>query len=131
MTTAVANAHAYDLARKAGRPPFKVADLGLAEWGRKEMELAEDEMPGLMALRARYAGKAPLAGARVMGSLHMTIQTAVLDRDARRARCGRALGVVQHLLDAGSRGRRGRRRPAGDEGHAERAARHPGVRVEG
>ena len=78
MTTAVANAHAYDLARKAGRPPFKVADLGLAEWGRKEMELAEDEMPGLMALRRRYAGKAPLAGARVMGSLHMTIQTAVL-----------------------------------------------------
>src|SRR5262245_44933302 len=78
MTTAVENAHAYDLARKAGRPPFKVADLGLAEWGRKEIELAEDEMPGLMALRARYAGKAPLAGARVMGSLHMTIQTAVL-----------------------------------------------------
>src|SRR6188508_560453 len=78
MTTAVASEHAFDLARKAGRPPFKVADLGLAEWGRKEMDLAEDEMPGLMALRARYAGKAPLAGARVMGSLHMTIQTAVL-----------------------------------------------------
>jgi adenosylhomocysteinase len=78
MTTAVENAHAYDLARKAGRPPFKVADLGLAEWGRKEIELAEDEMPGLMALRTRYAGKAPLAGARIMGSLHMTIQTAVL-----------------------------------------------------
>jgi adenosylhomocysteinase len=78
MTTAVAHAHVFDLAKKAGRPPFKVADLGLAEWGRKEMKLAEDEMPGLMALRARYAGKAPLAGARVMGSLHMTIQTAVL-----------------------------------------------------
>ena len=57
---------------------FKVADLGLAEWGRKEIRLAEQEMPGLMAVRDRYAGKKPLAGARVMGSLHMTIQTAVL-----------------------------------------------------
>jgi adenosylhomocysteinase len=78
MTTAVMHDHPFDLARKAGRQPFKVADLGLAEWGRKEMQLAEDEMPGLMALRARYAGQAPLAGARVMGSLHMTVQTAVL-----------------------------------------------------
>jgi adenosylhomocysteinase len=58
--------------------PFKVADLALADWGRKEIRLAEQEMPGLMALRARYAGKQPLAGARIMGSLHMTIQTAVL-----------------------------------------------------
>ncbi|HKX45598.1 MAG TPA: adenosylhomocysteinase [Planctomycetota bacterium] len=58
--------------------PFKVADLELAEWGRNEIRLAEHEMPGLMALRARYAGKKPLAGARIMGSLHMTIQTAVL-----------------------------------------------------
>jgi adenosylhomocysteinase len=60
------------------RPVFKVADLSLAEWGRKEIRLAEQEMPGLMALRAEYAGKQPLRGARVMGSLHMTIQTAVL-----------------------------------------------------
>src|SRR5215216_8041401 len=60
------------------RPPFKVADLSLAEFGRKEIRLAEQEMPGLMALRARYKGKAPLAAARIMGSLHMTIQTAVL-----------------------------------------------------
>jgi adenosylhomocysteinase len=60
------------------RLPFKVADLSLAEWGRKEIRLAEHEMPGLMALRDRYAGKKPLAGARIMGSLHMTIQTAVL-----------------------------------------------------
>jgi len=60
------------------RPPFKVRDLSLAEWGRREIRLAEHEMPGLMALRARYAGKKPLAGARIMGSLHMTIQTAVL-----------------------------------------------------
>jgi adenosylhomocysteinase len=70
--------HAFDAAAKMARPPYKVADLGLAEWGRKEIRLAEHEMPGLMALRSRYAGKKPLAGARIMGSLHMTIQTAVL-----------------------------------------------------
>src|SRR5262245_49585202 len=70
--------HAFDAATKAGRTPYKVADLNLAEWGRKEIRLAEHEMPGLMALRARYAGQTPLAGARIMGSLHMTIQTAVL-----------------------------------------------------
>jgi adenosylhomocysteinase len=58
--------------------PFKVADLALAEWGRKEIELAELEMPGLMAVREQYAAQQPLKGARVMGSLHMTIQTAVL-----------------------------------------------------
>jgi adenosylhomocysteinase len=60
------------------RLPFKVADLSLAEWGRKEIRLAECEMPGLMALRQRYEGRRPLAGARIMGSLHMTVQTAVL-----------------------------------------------------
>src|SRR6185503_8740728 len=78
MSIAVATEHASDLARKAGRVPYKVADLGLAEWGRKEMRLAEQEMPGLMALRERYGKSKPLSGARVMGSLHMTIQTAVL-----------------------------------------------------
>src|SRR3954464_10436018 len=57
---------------------FKVADLSLAEFGRKEMRLAEQEMPGLMALRARYREERPLAGAKIMGSLHMTVQTAVL-----------------------------------------------------
>jgi adenosylhomocysteinase len=62
----------------ATRPPFKVRDLSLAEWGRNEIRLAEQEMPGLMALRAEYAGKSPLAGAKIMGSLHMTVQTAVL-----------------------------------------------------
>ncbi len=60
------------------RPAFKVADLALAEAGRKEIRLAEQEMPGLMALRARYRDEKPLRGERVMGSLHMTIQTAVL-----------------------------------------------------
>ncbi|MGH9273468.1 MAG: adenosylhomocysteinase, partial [Acidimicrobiales bacterium] len=57
---------------------FKVADLTLAPWGRKEIELAEVEMPGLMALRAEFADAQPLKGARITGSLHMTIQTAVL-----------------------------------------------------
>jgi adenosylhomocysteinase len=78
MTTAVSTEHAFDQARTAGRMPYKVADLALGEWGRKEIRLAEQEMPGLMALRERYAGQHPLAGARVMGSLHMTVQTAVL-----------------------------------------------------
>ncbi|AAM71958.1 MAG TPA: adenosylhomocysteinase [Chlorobaculum sp.] len=57
---------------------YKVADISLAEWGRKEIEIAEKEMPGLMATRKKYEGKKPLAGARIAGSLHMTIQTAVL-----------------------------------------------------
>ena len=70
--------HAFEAAAKSARPAYKVADLDLADWGRKEIRLAEHEMPGLMALRARYAGAKPLAGARIMGSLHMTIQTAVL-----------------------------------------------------
>ncbi len=60
------------------QPDYKVADIALAEWGRKEIAIAETEMPGLMALRQEYAGKAPLKGARIAGCLHMTIQTAVL-----------------------------------------------------
>ncbi|MCB9654243.1 MAG: adenosylhomocysteinase [Deltaproteobacteria bacterium] len=59
-------------------PAHKVKDLSLAEWGRKEMTMAEKEMPGLMALRAKYKGQRPLEGARIAGCLHMTIQTAVL-----------------------------------------------------
>ncbi|MDD4971545.1 MAG: adenosylhomocysteinase [Paludibacter sp.] len=58
--------------------PYKVADMSLAEFGRKELELAEKEMPGLMSLRTKYGQEKPLKGARIMGSLHMTIQTAVL-----------------------------------------------------
>src|SRR5665213_2825936 len=57
---------------------FKVADLALAGFGRKEITLAEHEMPGLMAIRREFAAEQPLKGARIMGSLHMTIQTAVL-----------------------------------------------------
>jgi adenosylhomocysteinase len=70
--------HPFEAAREAGRVPFRVKDLALAEFGRKEIRLAEHEMPGLMAVRAEYRGQAPLAGARIMGSLHMTVQTAVL-----------------------------------------------------
>ncbi len=57
---------------------YKVADLSLAAWGRKEMDLAENEMPGLMAVRKKYGRKKPLKGLKIMGSLHMTIQTAML-----------------------------------------------------
>jgi adenosylhomocysteinase len=57
---------------------YKVADMSLADWGRKEIDIAEQEMPGLMAIRNKYAAEKPLAGVRVTGSLHMTIQTAVL-----------------------------------------------------
>ncbi|MGB7135461.1 MAG: adenosylhomocysteinase, partial [Acidobacteriaceae bacterium] len=57
---------------------YKVADLSLADWGRKEISIAEHEMPGLMAIRRKYAAEKPLKGVRVSGSLHMTIQTAVL-----------------------------------------------------
>src|SRR6516225_3309324 len=70
--------HAFDAAKAAGRQPYKVADLNLADFGRKEMRLAEQEMPGLMSIRREYAAGKPLAGTRIMGSLHMTIQTAVL-----------------------------------------------------
>ena len=57
---------------------YAVANIGLAEWGRKEIAIAETEMPGLMAIREEYAKDKPLKGARVAGCLHMTIQTAVL-----------------------------------------------------
>ena len=57
---------------------YAVTDLSLAEWGRKEIAIAEHEMPGLMAIRRKYAPEQPLKGARIAGSLHMTIQTAVL-----------------------------------------------------
>src|SRR6185437_14174254 len=72
-TASLDPAHVVDSA-----PAFKVADLALADWGRKEISIAEQEMPGLMAIRKKYAPSRPLAGVRVSGSLHMTIQTAVL-----------------------------------------------------
>ena len=78
MATVTEKLHPFAAANAAGRDPYKVKDLSLADFGRNEIRLAEQEMPGLMALRKQHAGKKPLAGARVMGSLHMTIQTAVL-----------------------------------------------------
>src|SRR4029079_2844309 len=78
MATATETHHPSAAAKAAGREPFKVKDLSLAEFGRKEIRLAEQEKPGLMTLRAQHGARKPLAGARIMGSLHMTIQTAVL-----------------------------------------------------
>ena len=78
MTATLEVTHKFDAARAAGREPFKVRDLSLATLGRAEIRLAEHEMPGLMALREKYGAAKPLAGAKIMGSLHMTIQTAVL-----------------------------------------------------
>jgi adenosylhomocysteinase len=66
------------LTKPDGTPDFCVSDLALAEFGRDEIRLAEHEMPGLMAMRAEYGSTKPLTGARITGSLHMTIQTAVL-----------------------------------------------------
>ena len=71
-------AHPFAASVDAGRPPFKVKDISLATWGRQEIRLAEYEMPGLMSLRAEYGASKPLTGAKIMGSLHMTVQTAVL-----------------------------------------------------
>src|ERR1700680_824730 len=67
-----------DTAALGAAKEYKVADIGLAEFGRKEIDIAEQEMPGLMSIRNKYAAGKPLAGVRVTGSLHMTIQTAVL-----------------------------------------------------
>ena len=78
---------------------YTVADLSLAEFGRKEIEIAEHEMPGLMSVRAKYAAEKPLQGVRVTGSLHMTIQTAVLIETLKDLGSKRTLGELQHLFD--------------------------------
>src|SRR5471032_1163658 len=78
MATATEKMHPFAAAKVAGREPFKVKNLAEAEFGRKEIRLAEQEMPGLMALRKQHGTKKPLEGMQIMGSLHMTIQTAVL-----------------------------------------------------
>src|SRR6202521_5925938 len=78
MATVTEKMHPFAAAKAAGREPFKVRNLAEAEFGRKEIRLAEQEMPGLMALRTQYGASKPLTGARIMGSLHMTMQTAVL-----------------------------------------------------
>ncbi len=77
MTATLASTAASTIA-SSGRLPYKVADMNLADWGRKEIMIAEKEMPGLMALREQYGPSQPLKGARIAGCLHMTIQTAVL-----------------------------------------------------
>jgi len=77
-STVVEKVSSFDEATKNGRLPYKVADLSLAMQGRAEIRLAEQEMPGLMALRREYNAERPLAGAKIMGSLHMTVQTSVL-----------------------------------------------------
>ncbi len=66
------------MAQVETKAPYKVKDISLADWGRREIMLAENEMPGLMAIRHKYGASKPLAGARIAGCLHMTIQTAVL-----------------------------------------------------
>src|SRR6476660_3183322 len=78
MPTVTEKLHSFAAAKAAGRESYKVKDLSLAEFGREEIRLAEQEMPGLMALRRQHAAAKPLAGARIMGSLHMTVKTAVL-----------------------------------------------------
>lgn len=82
---------------------YIIADIGLADWGRKEIRIAETEMPGLMAIRKEYAAAQPLKGARISGSLHMTIQTAVLIETLTALGAEVPLGFLQHLLHAGPR----------------------------
>lgn len=107
---------------------YKVADLSLADFGRKEIELAEHEMPGLMSLRREYADVKPLKGARISGSLHMTVQTAVLietltalGADVRWASCN-IFSTQDHAAAAVVVGPHGT--PGGAQGRV-------GVRVEG
>ena len=98
---------------------YIVRDISLAGYGRKEIDIAETEMPGLMAVREEFGRDKPLKGARIAGSLHMTIQTAVLIETLQALGADVPLGFVQHLLHPGPR-RRGHRRH-----------RHPGVRHQG
>ena len=88
---------------------YVVKDIGLADFGRTEIEIAETEMPGLMALREEFGASQPLKGARITGSLHMTIQTAVLIETLTALGARGSLGDLQHLLDAGPCRRRDRR----------------------
>ncbi len=112
----------------AAKLDFKVADLSLAEFGRNEIRLAEHEMPGLMATRREYGESKPLTGAKIMGSLHMTIQTAVLIETLVALGAEGPLGLMQHLLHSGSCRRRRCRRP---HRHPEDSAGRAGLRLEG
>ena len=117
--TAKNSVHPFTAAAEAGRQPYKVADLSLAELGRKEIRLAEQEMPGLMEIRQRLASHKPLAGAKIMGSLHMTVQTAVLIETLHTGpcRCGRCCRTAE-----GCRQRRGAERRS----HLRLEGREPG-----
>ncbi len=130
MATAT-EAHAFDAGHESETRALQGEGPGLADFGRKEIRLAEHEMPGLMALRERYRASKPLAGAKIMGSLHMTVQTAVLietltelGADVRWVSCN-----IFSTQDS-RRGRRGRG-PSRDRRHGGRTQGHPGVRVEG
>ena len=112
----------------AARRDFRVADLSLAPFGRKEILLAEHEMPGLRALRAEFGASKPLAGARISGSLHMTIQTAVLietlvelGAEVRWASCN-IFSTQDHAAAAVV---------VGPDGHRRGPARRPRLRLEG
>ena len=112
MNAVIKNEKAHD---------YKVADMSLgdADWGRKEIDIAEHEMPGLMSIRKKYAAAKPLKGVRVTGSLHMTIQTAVL---------------IETLKDLGADVRWASCNIFSTQDHAaagDRRGRHAGVRVEG
>ena len=107
---------------------YKVADLSLADFGRTEINLAEHEMPGLMAMRERYGDAKPLAGARIAGSLHMTIQTAVLietlvalGAEVRWASCN-IFSTQDHAAAAVA---------VGPNGTVDEPRRHPRLRLEG
>ena len=128
MGTIAEPMNAFTAAVEAGREPYKVNDLSLAEFGRNEIRLAEHEMPGLMALRAEYKGKHPLAGAKIMGSLHMTVQTAVLietlvelGADVRWVSCN-IFSTQDHAAAAVV---------VGKNGTVDESAGHAGVRLEG
>jgi len=109
--------------RATSKLDYKVADLSLADWGRKEIELAEVEMPGLVACREEYGPAQPLKGARITGSLHMTIQTAVLietlvdlGAEVRWASCN-IFSTQDHAAAAVAVGRTGTvKKPAGARG---------------
>ena len=90
--------------QKTANQDYIIKDISLADFGRKEIEIAETEMPGLMALREEFGAEQPLKGARITGSLHMTIQTAVLIETLLALGADRPLGIMQHLFHTGSRG---------------------------
>ena len=85
---------------------YIIADMSLAAWGRKEIDIAEGEMPGLMATRAEYGKSQPLKGARIAGSLHIDHSNRSLDRNASSAWGRSALGLMQYLFNPRSRRRR-------------------------